>query len=70
MVNFASFRKPEVYSQKVLPDWSIIIGQKLVENTKIIHLAETCGQTVLPERSLLLGQKLVENAKIEKLKDF
>ena len=70
MVNFASFRKLEVYSQKVLPDWSIIIGQKLVENAKIIHLVrfwkpETCGQTVLPDRSILIGQKLMENAKNE-----
>ena len=28
MVNFASFRKSEVYSQKVLPDWLIIIKLK------------------------------------------
>ena len=31
----ASFRKPEVCGQTVLPDRSILIGQKFVENAKI-----------------------------------
>ena len=31
----AIFLKPEVYGQTVLPDRSILIGQKLVENAKI-----------------------------------
>ena len=32
MVNF---EKPEAYSQTVLPEKSLLIGQKLVENAKI-----------------------------------
>ena len=35
MVNIVSFWKPEATGQKVLPDWSILIGQKLVENAKL-----------------------------------
>ena len=35
MVNLASFWKIEACSQTVLPDRSILIGQKLVENAKI-----------------------------------
>ena len=35
MVNLASFRKPEVYGQTVLPDRSILRRQKCVENAKI-----------------------------------
>ena len=31
----ASFRKPEACGQVVLPDRSVLIGQKLVENAKI-----------------------------------
>ena len=31
----ASFWKPEAYGQTVLPDRSVLIGQKLVENAKI-----------------------------------
>ena len=31
----ASFLKPEACGQKVLPDKSVLIGQKLVENAKI-----------------------------------
>ena len=31
----ASFWKPEVCGQTVLPDMSVLIGQKLVENAKI-----------------------------------
>ena len=34
MVNLASFWKPEVFGQTVLPDTSILKGQKLVENVK------------------------------------
>ena len=29
------FEKPEACGQTVLPDWSVLIGQKLVENAKI-----------------------------------
>ena len=35
MVNFASFWKSEACGQTVLPDRSVLIGQKLVENAKI-----------------------------------
>jgi len=35
MVNLASFLKPEACGQAVLPDRSLLIGQKLVENAKI-----------------------------------
>ena len=35
MVNLASFWKPEACGQTVLPDMSILIWQKLVENAKI-----------------------------------
>ena len=35
MVNFASFWKPEAFGQTVLPDRSISIGQKLVQNGKL-----------------------------------
>ena len=35
MVHLASFWKPEACGQTVLPDRSVLIGQKLVENTKI-----------------------------------
>ena len=34
IVNFASFWKPEVCGQTVLPDRSVLIGQKLVEMPK------------------------------------
>ena len=35
MLNLVSFRKPEFSGQTVLPDRSILMGQKLVENAKI-----------------------------------
>ena len=35
MLNLASFWKREACSQTVLPDMSVLIGQKLVENAKI-----------------------------------
>ena len=35
MANLASFWNPEACGQTVLPDRSILIGQKLVENAKI-----------------------------------
>ena len=35
MLTFASFWKPEACGQTVLPDRSVLIGQKLVENAKI-----------------------------------
>ena len=35
IVNLASFQKPEACGQTVLPDKSVLIGQKLVENAKI-----------------------------------
>ena len=35
MVNLASFWKPEACGQTELPDRSVLIGQKLVENAKI-----------------------------------
>ena len=34
-VNLASFWKPEAFGQTVLPDRSILVGQKLMENAKI-----------------------------------
>ena len=36
MVNLPSFWKPEGCGQTVLPDRSVLTGQKLVENDKII----------------------------------
>ena len=50
----------------MLPDRSILIGRKLVENAKKFQFwskSEVCGQTVLPDRSILKEQKLVENVK-------
>ena len=35
MVHLASFWKPEIFGQTVLPDMSLLIGQNLVENVKI-----------------------------------
>ena len=35
MVNLASFLKTEGCSQTVLPDRSVLLGQKLVENAKL-----------------------------------
>ena len=35
MVNLASFWKPEACGQTVLPDRSILIGHKLMENAKV-----------------------------------
>ena len=38
MDHFNKFFKPETGGQTVLPDRSILIGQKLVENAKIENL--------------------------------
>ena len=38
MVNLASFWKTEACGQTVLPDRSVLIGQKMVENAKILKL--------------------------------
>ena len=38
LINFESFYIPEACSQIVLPDRSILIGHKLVENAKIDKL--------------------------------
>ena len=38
IVNLASFWKPEAWGQTVLPDRSILIRQKLMENAKIEKL--------------------------------
>ena len=38
MVNFGEFLKSEACSQKVVPDRSLLKGQKLVENVKIEKL--------------------------------
>ena len=35
MVNFGEFLKSWIFGQTVLPDRSILIGQKLVENGKL-----------------------------------
>ena len=35
MANFGKFWKPEAFGQTALPDRSVLIGQKLVENAKI-----------------------------------
>ena len=49
MVNFSEFLKT------ALPDWSLLIGQKLVERAKLDNSNETfwmiIGQTVLPDRT-------------------
>ena len=36
MVYFGEFLKPEACGQTVLPERSVLIGQKLIENAKII----------------------------------
>ena len=50
----------------MLPDRSIVIGQKLIENAKNgqfkARKPEACGQTVLPDMSILIGQKLMKNS--------
>ena len=38
MAHSGEFLKLEVWGQIVLPDWSILIEQKLVENAKIENL--------------------------------
>ena len=38
MVHFGEFLRPEAGGQTVLPDRSILIGQKLVENAKIENI--------------------------------
>ena len=62
MTNLATFRKTEVCGKTVLPDKSISIGQKLVENAKT--------EKKLPDKKCYQynGPKLVKNAKIEKFK--
>ena len=35
MVHFDEFRKTEVWGKTVLPDRSVLIGQKMVEKAKI-----------------------------------
>ena len=35
MVYFGKFKKPEAWGQPALPDMSLLIGQKLMENAKI-----------------------------------
>ena len=37
MANLASFWKTKACGQTVLPDKSVLIGQKFVENAKIQH---------------------------------
>ena len=51
----------------MLPDRSLLIGQKLMTIAKFGKL-KVCGQTVLPDRSILIGQKLLKNANIQKFK--
>ena len=41
MANLAIFKKPKVCGLTLLPDRSILIGQKLVENAKIRNENET-----------------------------
>ena len=38
MVNLSSFWKTDTCSQTVLPDWSLLKGQKLVKNAKMVNL--------------------------------
>ena len=47
-VHFANFWKPVACGQTVLPDRSLLIGQKLVENTKIekTHVTFCCQKSV------------------------
>ena len=40
MSNLASFWRPEAGDETVLPDMSILIGQKFVENAKIEKIEE------------------------------
>ena len=41
MFNLANFRKTEAFGQTVIPNCSILMGQKLVENAKIDNSNET-----------------------------
>ena len=54
MTNLATFRKTEVCGKTVLPDKSISIGQKLVENAKT-------EKQKLPAKKVLPVQKLDQN---------
>ena len=53
MINWARFwktPKTQAFGQTVLPDRSLLIGQKLVENAKSRN-----SNAVLPDRSHLIG---------------
>ena len=52
----SSIQDCERSGQKVIPDRSILIGQKLVENAKIENF----------KYNILCGQKLIKNAKMVK----
>ena len=69
----ASFWKPEACGQTVLPDRSILKGQKLVENAKIQKfkcdilsnfqtMCVGCSTEILKRTTLLLGYFLEDNA--------
>ena len=53
IVNFGEFLKTETCGQKVLPDRSVLIGPKIVENPKLKIL----------KNDNLSGQKFIRNAK-------
>ena len=55
MVNLASFWKTEDRGQTVLPDRSVLKGQKLVENAKIKKTM--CAISYLIEKSSIGAQK-------------
>ena len=79
MLNVASFWKPEACGQTVLPDRSVLIRQKFVENAKIkkfkfdilrnswcLKITEKVSFNIASEASyvyILSGQKLIKKCK-------
>ena len=55
----ASFWKPEACSQTVLPDRSLMIGQKLVENAKILRDFQTMRLWTLAKMDMMMLFKIV-----------
>ena len=67
------FQNPEVCGHTVLPDLSLLIGQKLVKDAKF--KCDIFGGLRLRSKGFtrlvtLIEQKLVENAKCDILDDF
>ena len=62
ILKHCSLWKPEACGQTVLPDRSLLIGQKLAKNAK----TEALSLTVFQDRSTRVGQKMMEITKIQK----